>query len=381
MTPPERGGSRRRLRGLLRKEFLQVLRDPSSLAIAFLMPVVLLLLFGYGISLDARHVPIAFVANAPSPESEGLLGAFRHSIYFEPVTIRNLPEAQAALRSHRVDAIVHLQSDFAVRLRDRGDDQPAPVQLIVNGVDANQARLIENYVSATWQGWLNGQTRLEGHAPTPPVALASRVWFNAELRSQDYLVPGLIAVIMTMIGAMLTALVMAREWERGTMEALMVTPVTLREILLGKLIPYFVLGMGGMALSVAMAVFLFEVPLRGSLAVLTLASALFMLVSLGMGLLISIVSRNQFVAGIAAIITTFLPAFILSGFIFDINSMPGWLQAFTHVIGARYFVTLLQTLFLAGTIWAVILPNALALAVMAIFFIGVSRLRMHKRLD
>ena len=373
-----RGGSGLRLRGLLRKEFLQVLRDPSSIAIAFLMPVVLLLLFGYGVSLDAKHVPLAFVADQPSPQTESLIGAFRHSKYFTPQVLPDMPAAEGALRARRVDGIVHLQADFGNRLF---DGTQAPVQLIVNGVDANQARLIEGYVAATWQDWLVRQARDKGLTPPQPVALDARIWFNAELRSRDYLVPGLIAVIMTLIGALLTALVIAREWERGTLEALMVTPVTLREILLGKLIPYFVLGMGGMALSVAMALFLFDVPLRGSLLVLTAVSALFLIAALGMGLLISIVARNQFVAGIIAIITTFLPAFILSGFIFDIGSMPGWLQVLTHIIAARYFVVLLHTLFLAGDVWPIILPNALALLAMAAFFIGVSRRRLRKRLE
>ncbi len=373
-----RGGGAQRLRGLLRKEFLQILRDPSSIAIAFVMPVVLLLLFGYGVSLDAKHVPVAFVADAPCPQSESLLGAFRHSTYFEPEVLPDMPTAEAALRARHVDAIIHVQADFGVRLL---DGTQAPVQLIVNGVEANQARLIQGYVAAAWQEWQANLARERGLTPPRPVGLEARVWFNPELRSRDYLVPGLIAVIMTLIGALLTALVMAREWERGTLEALMVTPITLREILLGKLIPYFVLGMGGMALSVTMALFLFEVPLRGSLAVLTGVSALFLLAALGMGLLISIVARNQFVAGILAIITTFLPAFILSGFIFDIGSMPGWLQVLTHVIAARYFVVLLHTLFLAGNVWSIIIPNALALAAMAIFFIGVSRRRIRKRLE
>ena len=185
-----------------------------------------------------------------------------------------------------------------------------------------------------------------------------QVWFNTAVRSRDYLVPGLIAIIMTLTGALLTALVMAREWERGTMEALMVTRVTMREVLLAKLIPYFVLGMGGMAASVAMAVWLFGVPLRGSLGVLIAASALFLLAALGMGLLISGFARNQFVAGQIAIITTFLPAFILSGFIFDIGSMPRAVQVITHIVAARYFVAILQTVFLAGDVWSVILPNA-----------------------
>ncbi len=201
------------------------------------------------------------------------------------------------------------------------------------------------------------------------------------MNSRNYLVPGLIAVIMTLTGALLTALVIAREWERGTMEALMVTRVTMREILLAKLIPYFLLGMGGMAASVAMAVFLFGVPLHGSIAVLTGVSALFMLAALGMGLLISSFARNQFVAGQIAIITTFLPAFILSGFVFDISSMPSAVQVITHIVAARYFVATLQSLFLAGDVWSVIWPNAAALAVMAVIFLGAARAITHKRLD
>jgi ABC-2 type transport system permease protein len=194
-------------------------------------------------------------------------------------------------------------------------------------------------------------------------------------------VPGLIAVIMTLIGALLTAMVMAREWERGTLEALMVTPVAMREILLGKLIPYFILGMGGMSLSVVMAVWLFAVPLRGSIWVLVVGTSLFLCAALGMGLLISALAKNQFVAGQAAIITTFLPAFILSGFIFDIGSMPWVVQMLTHVIAARYFVSILQTVFLAGNVATVIVPNALALGLMALIFLGLTRAKSHKRLE
>jgi ABC-2 type transport system permease protein len=260
-------------------------------------------------------------------------------------------------------------------------DTTAPIQIIVNGVNANDARLIEGYIQGVWVNWLEDLARARGEELNIPVRLQQRVWFNSELRSRNYLVPGLIAVIMTLIGALLTAMVMAREWERGTMEALMVTPVAMREVLLGKLIPYFLLGMGGMVLSVIMAVWLFGVPLRGSLAVLFVAASLFLSVALGMGLLISIVAKNQFVAGQVAIIVTFLPAFILSGFIFDIGSMPQVVQLLTHVIAARYFVSILQTVFLAGDVWWVLVPNALALVVMAIIFLGLSRRRARKRLE
>nr|WP_305910050.1 ABC transporter permease [Methylomarinum sp. Ch1-1]MDP4522999.1 ABC transporter permease subunit [Methylomarinum sp. Ch1-1] len=193
--------------------------------------------------------------------------------------------------------------------------------------------------------------------------------------------PGLIAVIMTLIGALLTALVVAREWERGTMEALIATPASVREVLLGKLIPYYILGMGGMLLSIAMAVWLFRVPLQGSLWVLLLTGTLFLLVALGMGLVISITAKNQFVAGQVAIIVTFLPAFILSGFIFDISSMPAPIQAFTYLVAARYFVAILQTVFLAGNVWSIILPNALALLLMAMIFFALALSRAPRRLE
>ncbi|MCW8924844.1 MAG: ABC transporter permease subunit, partial [Xanthomonadales bacterium] len=241
--------------------------------------------------------------------------------------------------------------------------------------------IIKGYVQGAWANWLERIAAEQGRRHAAPVELEPRVWFNAELRSRNYLVPGLIAVIMTLIGALLTAMIMAREWERGTMEALLVTPVSMREIVAGKLIPYFILGMGGLLLSTVMALFLFQVPLRGSLAVLFGASALFLLYALGMGLLISIAAKNQFVAGQAAIVATFLPAFMLSGFIFDINSMPWAIQGLTYAIGARYFVTILHTVFLAGNVWPVIVPNALALAAMAAFLLMVIQRRARKRLE
>jgi ABC-2 type transport system permease protein len=374
----QRGGAGLRLRGLMRKEFLQILRDPSSIAVAFLMPVLLLLLFGYGVSLDAEHVPIALVVEQPSAETASFAGVFFHSRSFAPVILSGMPEAVAALRSRRVDGIIHLRADFVRHLQHTGD---APIQVIVNGVDANNARLISGYVEGALATWREHWAEAHGEALNMPVQVQQRVWFNSELRSRNYLVPGLIAVIMTLIGALLTAMVMAREWERGTMEALMVTPVAMREILLGKLIPYFILGMGGMALSVVMAVGLFAVPLRGSIWVLAATTSLFLLVALGMGLLISVLAKNQFVAGQAAIITTFLPAFILSGFIFDIGSMPWVVQMLTHVIAARYFVSILQSVFLAGNVATVIVPNALALSVMALIFLGLTRAKSRKRLE
>jgi ABC-2 type transport system permease protein len=373
-----RGSSRMRLRGLIRKEFLQIVRDPSSIAIAFLMPIFLLLLFGYGVSLDSEHIPLALVVEQPNADTTSFTAAFQQSRYFSPSLYPNTREAEQALMAGRVNAIVVLRQDFARQLRQADG---APIQLIVNGVDANTARIISGYVEGAWSKWLEHAALQRGQSLDVPVQMEQRVWFNSELRSRNFLVPGLVAIIMTLIGALLTAMVMSREWERGTMEALLVTPLSMSEVILGKLIPYFILGMGGLVLAVSMALFLFGVPLRGSLWVLFAASALFLVTALGMGLLISTVARSQFVAGLVALIATFLPAFLLSGFIFDIGSMPGVVQAITHLIAARYYVAILQTVFLAGNVWSVILPNVLGLVVLASVFLGLTWRNARKRLE
>lgn len=372
------GSGLRRLVGLTRKEALQIVRDPSSISIAFVLPVILLLLFGYGVSLDARHVPVAIVIENPTNEATSFASTIIDSDYFAAVGMPDRQRAEAALVAGDVKALIVVQADFARRLFLAGG---APIQVVVNGSDANTARIVSGYVEGAWQTWLTHLAADRGLHASPPVEVEQRVWFNPEVRSRNYLVPGLIAIIMTLIGTLLTAMVVAREWERGTMEALMVTPVRIGEILLGKLIPYFVLGMGGMAVSTVLAVWLFDVPYRGSFVVLVLVSALFMLVALGLGLLISTVARSQFVAGQVAILVAFLPAFILSGFIFDIASMPAAVRLLTHLIPARYLVSSLQTLFLAGTVWPIVLTDAAALAVMALVFLGLTRRKTRKSLE
>jgi ABC-2 type transport system permease protein len=378
MSEHNKRASGMRVRAMIRKESLQILRDPSSIAIAFIMPVVLLLLFGYGVSLDAKDVRLALVVEQADANSASLTGAFQQSKYFAPRSYRHIHDAEQALVAHEVDGIVWLRNDFSTRLLAGGD---AVIGVFVNGVDANQARITQGYIEGVWQSWLASYAREQGRELELPVVLEPRIWFNAAVRSRNFLVPGLIAVIMTLTGAMLTSMVVAREWERGTMEALMVTPIRIWEITLGKLLPYFILGMGGMLLSVAMALWLFEVPLRGSLLALIAASALYMLVALGMGLLISTVARSQFVAGQIALVATFLPAFILSGFIFQISSMPEAVQLITHIVPARYFVAMLQTLFMAGDIWPVLLANSAALLLIMTILFGLARRKSRKRLD
>lgn len=370
--------NRMRIHGLIRKELLQIRRDPSAIAIALILPLVLLVLVGYGVSLDVQHVPLALVTEHPSPQTQAFLSGFYRSRYFAPRVYPDIATARRALTRRQVDAIVWLRGDFSRALL--AGRRPV-IGVVVNGVDANNARLIEGYIQGVWADWLRQNVVAHHLALAAPVSVEDRVWFNSALRSRNYLIPGLVAIIMTLIGALLTALVVAREWERGTMEALMATPVTMGELLLSKLIPYFALGMGGMAVSVAMAVGLFEVPLRGSLMVLFGASAVFLFATLGMGLLISTVARNQFIASMIAIIATFMPAFMLSGFIFDVHSMPAPIRWLTHLIAARYFVAILQSVFAAGDIWPVILANGAALAAMAILFLSLTWRLSRKRLD
>jgi ABC-2 type transport system permease protein len=367
-----------RLRGMLRKEILQIRRDPSSIALALVMPVVLLFIFGYGVSLDAENVPVALVLEDNSPPARDLAARFELSRYFLTDSVTSMRQAQQMLNIGRIDAIVRLQGDFGSRLAVVGR---APVQLIVNGTDANRARQIQDYVRGVLERWQRFRQARGEPAAVPAVEVAQRIRFNEAAISHDFLVPGLLTLIMTLIGTLLTALVVAREWERGTMEALLVTPLRRVELLLGKILPYFLLGMIGIGLSVVIGVTLFRVPFRGSFSALLLLSALFMLASLGFGLLISAAIKIQFVAAQVSIIAGFLPAFFFSGLLFDLESTPRFIQVLSYLVPARYFVAISHTLFLAGDLWPVLWPNALALAIMATLFIGLAYRKIGKRLE
>jgi ABC-2 type transport system permease protein len=351
----------RRIASLVRKEFRQIFRDPSSVGIGVVLPILLILLFGYGLSLDVKDAPVAVVLEDPSPQAADLAASFQLSPYFAAQLFTAMPEAEALMLARAVDGIVRIRPDFARNLA----LGRAEVQVLVHGTDANRARIIQGYAQGAIGQWA-ARRAAEGHSMLAgPVGVEERIWFNDANDSHYFLVPGLVVLVMTLIGAMLTALVMAREWERGTLEALFVTPVKADEILLGKTIPYFALGMVGLALCLLGAKFLFHVPFRGSVAVLAGASMLYLLVALGIGLVISSATKSQFVASQVTLLVTFLPAFMLSGFLFDLRSMPAVVRVITYALPARYYVALLQTLFLAGNVWEVIVPNAAVLAAMA----------------
>jgi ABC-2 type transport system permease protein len=367
----------RRVRALVVKETHQVVRDPSSIAIGVILPLILILLFGYGLSLDVKDVPIAIVMEQPTPEAMELAAGFELSSYFHPQMTRSMQPAQKLLLEHRVDGIIRIPADFARRV----SAQDGVVQLIVHGGDANRARIIEAYVQGVVGVWAARQGAQGRNGAGAAVNVIERLWFNEANDSGYFLVPGLVVLVMTLIGALLTAMVMAREWERGTLEALLVTPVRSEEILLGKTLPYFILGLIGFALCVLSAKFLFHVPLRGSLWVLLCASMLYVLVALGIGLLISSWVKNQLVASQLTMLVTFMPAFMLSGFLFDLRSMPPVVRFITYGLPARYYVALLQSVFLAGNVWSVIVPNSLVLLAMAAALALASRFAMRKSLD
>src|SRR5262245_23584941 len=370
------GDNRRRVWSLVKKEARQVMRDPSSIAIGIVLPVMLILLFGYGLSLDVTNVPVAVVLEDSSPTAAELAASFRLSRYFDARMMTSMREAQVLMLEREVDGIVRIRPDFGRRLS-QGD---AEVQVLVHGIDANYARIVQSYAQGAVGQWAARRSAEGNESLTGPVTVQSRMWFNETNESRYFLVPGLVVLIMTLIGALLTSLVMAREWERGTLEALFVTPVRPEEIILGKTIPYFVLGMVGFLLCLLGAKFLFYVPFRGSVIVLTGVSMLYLLVALALGLLISSAVKSQFVASQITLLVTFLPAVMLSGFLFDLRSMPASVRLLTYALPARYYVTLLQTIFLAGDIWPVILPNAAVLAAMMTVLLWLTRRVTQKKL-
>ncbi|MDR0378570.1 MAG: ABC transporter permease [Candidatus Accumulibacter sp.] len=368
----------RRVMALTRKETWQILRDPSAIAIGVILPLLMLILFGHGLSFDIKNLPVAVVVEHSSGDTSGAVSALRLSRYFVVHPAGTMAEAEHLMAERKVSAILRFPPHFS-RDVNEGD---ATLLVVVNATDANTARIASTYIEGAIGAWLARDARDGRPAPEiPDIVIENRVWFNETNQSQWFLVPGVIVLVMTLIGALLTSLVIAREWERGTFEALFATPVRPGEILLSKTIPYFVMGMLGLALSVICSLFLFGVPLRGSLWLLILMSSLYLLVALGIGLVISSKTRSQFLASQITFLVTFLPAVMLSGFIFDIRSMSIGLRIVTWILPARYFVSSLQTLFLAGDVWAIVLPDAAVLAVMATILMWTAIRSTRKRID
>jgi ABC-2 type transport system permease protein len=368
---------------IFRKELIHIKRDPISLLQVILLPVILLLLYGYALTFDIKHVTLVIYDQERSQLSEDFINRFRGTEYFKIVHLTNsYNEMRDLITARRVQAGILIPYDFS---RSYQTGQTAKVQAVVDGTDSNTANIVLGYIqivaSAYNEKLLVQRVQAKGAAKAdPPVDSQMRFWFNEELESRNYIVPGLIAVIMTVVGALLTALTVVREVERGSMEGLLATPLKKTELLLGKLGPYFLIGMLDMGIVMVMGHFLFQVPLRGSLVLLVVLSAVFLIATLGQGLLISVKAENQLQAFQMAMLTTFLPAFLLSGFVFSIYLMPLPLRLVSLIVPARYVVTISKGIYLKGIGLQVLWPNALMLAGSASLFILLAIRKFEKKI-
>jgi len=370
----------RRLRGLIYKETLQIFRDPSSLLIAFILPAIFLVLYGYGLSLDVKDIKLGIVMEDTAPTAQSLIRSFINSKYYDIHVDRSKKAFENQLISGKIKGILIIPQDFSKKLRNRGNI--APLQLITDGSDPNTAHLIQNYTQGVWQNWLVQESYIQSkNSAAGLINMESRVWFNSELKSSNTLIPGIIAIVMALVGTLLTALVIAREWERGTMESLMATPVSIVEIILGKIIPYFILGMTSMLITVLASILMFKIPFRGSIIWFLVLSSLFMFISLFLGLLISTVTKNQFVASMVSMVSAFLPTMILSGFLFEISSMPPVIRLISSIIPARYFISGIRTLFLAGDVPELFIFNSFIMFLLGLILFLITAKKTVKRLD
>lgn len=373
------GGFATRFSALLRKEVRQLLRDPSNLAVGLMMPVVMILLFGYGLSFDVSNTPVAVVLDDSSPMAHEAVAGLQGSPFLAPVRVQGMAEAERMMRKGEIDAIVRIPIDFSRRI-DTGD---ARIQLVLNGVDAVTASAVDAYVrgaTATWARHLEDRAGSKA-AASGSVEIVQRTWFNEAANSTWYLVPGLIVLIMTLIGAFLTSLLIAREWERGTLESLFVTPVRPSELVLAKLTPYLLVGATDLVLCLLAAEFLFEVPMRGSLLIIIATSLLYLTVSLLLGLFISGATRNQFQASQLALLISFMPALMLSGFIFDLRNVPSAIQWISQLLPATHFMSVIKTLYLAGDHWPTIMRSAGVLSAYALLLAWGTQRTLRKTLD
>jgi ABC-2 type transport system permease protein len=365
-----------RIKAITKKELIQIWRDPFSLAMAFLMPVILLFIYGYAITFDIDKIPTVIFDMDKSSQSRELVNQFHESGYFRVnAYVESYKAIDPYLDSGWARVAIVIPEEFSKNIQ---KGHAAQVEVLIDGSDSNTATIAQGYTLAITEGF---SRRILGTRVVPLIDSRSRVWYNNELKSRNFIIPGLIAIIMSVIIALLTSLTIAREWDRGTMEQLISTPVKTPELILGKLIPYFLIGFADTILTILMSTLLFNVPLRGSVTLLLVLSGVFLFGGLSFGILISITGRTQLAASQAALITSFLPAFMLSGFLFSISNMPKPLQIVTYFIPARYFVTILKGIFLKGSTLKVLLPEALLLSLFAVLIFVAANRKFHKRIE
>lgn len=352
------------LLALIKKEIKQIIRDPSSIIIAFVLPFISIMIYMYGINLDSVKVTMGIKNDDSSPEVATLVKSFGHSKYVNSIYFDNQKDIEVAIARSKIKGAVIIPNDFSTKIA-RG--QKADLLVITDGSEVNTANYVQNYAMAIANNWL--MTSKYAALVNPPAINAEiRTWYNPDLNSHYFIVPGSIAITMTLIGILLTSLVVAREWERGTMEAMLSTSVKTIHIVLGKYIPYFILGMLSLAFNIFLCVGIFQIPFRGSYIVLFLVSSLFLFTSLGIGLNISSLLKNQFLASMVAMGVGFLPALMLSGLMFPINSMPVFFQYLTRIIPPRYYVSFVESEFMAGGVNSIRLENAIFLAILGLLF-------------
>lgn len=363
----------RRLKALTRKEFLQLQRDRSSLLMGVVLPIVLILIVGYGLSLDIKHLPMAVALEDSSPTARQLVSFTEQSEYFSPRYVYTMQEAEALMRSHQVSAVLRVPQDFSRKL----SSGEAKLQLLINGVESTTAASAQSYVQGAALSWVAGR-QIKGHGQGY-AAIVSRVWFNDANTSTWFFVPGILMMVLTICGVFLTAVVMAREWERGTLESLFVTPMKVLELILAKVIPYFCLSFIGMVSCLAVSRIFYDLPLRGSLWALLGVSMLYILVALGLGIVISAVTKNQFLACQVSMLVSFLPSVMLSGFIFDLHSVPMVIKIVSRFFPATYYLQLLRSLCLTGDYWPLIGKNSLILSGYLVLFVSLAFRLTRKR--
>jgi len=370
----------RRVWAVSRKEFIHVWRDPRSLGMALAIPLLLLFLFGYALTLDVRDIATAVYDQNRTPLSRDYISRFSRSGYFLVIHhVESYREIQDLVDSGKVAVGLVIPKEFS---RDLLRGRATQVQALLDGSDSNRGTITQGYIEAISmlfaQQWLvRTIERLGVKEMEAPIDARVRVWFNEELESRNFIIPGLMAVILMMIAASLTSLTVAREWERGTMEQLISTPIRAAELILGKFVPYFAIGMVDALMCVAMATWLFGIPPKGSPILLIFLSAWFLMVALGLGLLISIRARNLLLANQVAMITSFLPSFLLSGFIWAIANMPTAVQWITAVVPARYFIHIIKGVYIKGVGLEAVLGSALVLGFMGgtVFLLGIRSFR------
>lgn len=366
-----------------RKEFTHIIRDPRSLGMAIAIPMLLLLLFGYALTLDVDNVPLIVWDQSRSPASREFISRFNGSPYFSlEEYVWNYPELERAVDSGEALVGLVIPPNFSRLL---GAGQTAPVQLIVDGSDSNTATIAMGYADVLAMVYSQDVAKKDRQHPggrelALPLELQPRVWFNPDLESKNYIIPGLIAVIMMVIAALLTSLTIAREWERGTMEQLISTPVKVPELIIGKLLPYFAIGIFDVLLAVLMGEFLFQIPLRGNVPLLFAMAAIFLAGALSLGMVISVVTKSQLLASQLAMVLTFLPSFLLSGFMYAISNMPRPIQVITYLIPARYFVILLKGIYLKGIGLTILISEASLLTIFSVLMVTVAIGKFKKKL-